>query len=220
MALGLFALAGLAEIGGGWLMWQWLRQGRPWSLGLLGALVLIAYGVIPTFQADPHFVRVYAAYGGVFVAFSLCWGHLFRRIRGGPLGPAGRAHLSCRCARHCLWSPRPLGPRVDSGELRVGAATPAAAPPPSSGPCVGSVPKGVWVWWWSPVLGLCDPPSTRPIAGWRSARRRRRPRGSCRCGHRCPGLPDGWCFALPRLLRPKRILIAGAGDGRTRDRAG
>jgi small multidrug resistance family-3 protein len=29
-ALVLFAAAGLAEIGGGWLMWQWLREGRPW----------------------------------------------------------------------------------------------------------------------------------------------------------------------------------------------
>jgi small multidrug resistance family-3 protein len=74
---GLFGLAGLAEIGGGWLVWQWLREGRPWPIGLLGALVLIAYGVIPTFQAEPHFGRVYAAYGGVFVVLSLLWGRIF-----------------------------------------------------------------------------------------------------------------------------------------------
>ncbi len=36
----LFVLAGIAEIGGGWLIWQWLREGRPWPWGLLGALVL------------------------------------------------------------------------------------------------------------------------------------------------------------------------------------
>jgi small multidrug resistance family-3 protein len=76
-ALVLFALAGLAEIGGGWLMWQWLREERPWPWGLVGALVLVTYGVIPTFQADPHFGRVYAAYGGVFVVLSLIWGRLF-----------------------------------------------------------------------------------------------------------------------------------------------
>ena len=75
-AVGLFALAGLAEIGGGWLVWQWLREGRPWPFGLVGALALIAYGVIPTFQADPHFGRVYAAYGSVFVVLSLAWGRL------------------------------------------------------------------------------------------------------------------------------------------------
>ena len=73
----LFALAGLAEIGGGWLMWQWLRIGRPWPLGLLGALVIVLYGVIPTWQTEPHFGRVYAAYGGVFVVLSLVWGRLF-----------------------------------------------------------------------------------------------------------------------------------------------
>ena len=76
-ALLLFALAGLAEIGGGWLVWQWLREHRPWPWGLVGALVLVGYGVLPTYQADPHFGRVYAAYGGVFVVMSLLWGRLF-----------------------------------------------------------------------------------------------------------------------------------------------
>jgi small multidrug resistance family-3 protein len=72
--LALFALAGLAEIGGGWLVWQWLREQRPWFVGALGGLVLILYGVIATLQAEPTFGRVYAAYGGVFVVLSLLWG--------------------------------------------------------------------------------------------------------------------------------------------------
>ena len=72
----LFAVAGLAEIAGGWLMWQWLREGRPWPWGLIGAVVIVLYGVIPTFQSDPHFGRVYAAYGGVFIVLSLLWGRL------------------------------------------------------------------------------------------------------------------------------------------------
>src|SRR4051794_37593741 len=63
-AVVLFGLAGLAEIGGGWLVWQWLRESRPWPFGLVGALVLVGYGVIPTLQGSPHFGRVYAAYGG------------------------------------------------------------------------------------------------------------------------------------------------------------
>lgn len=37
-AVMLFAAAGLAEIGGGWLMWQWLREGRPWPWGVAGAV--------------------------------------------------------------------------------------------------------------------------------------------------------------------------------------
>ena len=70
----LFLLAGLAEIGGGWLIWQWLREGRGALLGLLGGIVLIAYGVIPTWQTEPAFGRVYAAYGGIFIVLSILWG--------------------------------------------------------------------------------------------------------------------------------------------------
>jgi small multidrug resistance family-3 protein len=72
--LGLFGLAGLAEIGGGWLVWHWLRDGARWTVGLIGALVLVAYGVIPTLQHEDAFGRVFAAYGGVFVVLSLLWG--------------------------------------------------------------------------------------------------------------------------------------------------
>lgn len=69
----LFVLAGLAEIGGGWLMWQWLRAGRSAWLGLAGGLILCGYGVIPTLQAEAAFGCIYAAYGGIFVALSLLW---------------------------------------------------------------------------------------------------------------------------------------------------
>ena len=75
----MFALAGLAEIGGGYLMWLWWREGRPWLLGLVGAVVLALYGLIPTYQAA-HFGRVYAAYGGVFVVLSLLWGWALDRV--------------------------------------------------------------------------------------------------------------------------------------------
>jgi small multidrug resistance family-3 protein len=73
-ALVLFILAGLAEIGGGYLIWLWLRKGTHWVYGLLGALILVVYGVIPTFQSYPSFGRVYAAYGGVFIILALLWG--------------------------------------------------------------------------------------------------------------------------------------------------
>lgn len=73
-AMLLFVLAGLAEIGGGWLVWQWLRAGQGVVLGLLGGLILFGYGVIPTLQAEPSFGRVYAAYGGIFIVLSILWG--------------------------------------------------------------------------------------------------------------------------------------------------
>jgi len=69
----LFVVAGLCEIGGGYLVWQWWRNGAPWLIGVLGAIVLLLYGIVPTYQ-PAHFGRVYAAYGGVFVALSILWG--------------------------------------------------------------------------------------------------------------------------------------------------
>jgi small multidrug resistance family-3 protein len=64
-SVALFLLAGLFEIGGGYLVWHWWRNGGHWSIGLLGAGVLFLYGIVPTYQ-PAHFGRVYAAYGGWF----------------------------------------------------------------------------------------------------------------------------------------------------------
>jgi small multidrug resistance family-3 protein len=69
----LFLLAGFCEIGGGYLVWRWWRAGGPWWLGVLGAFVLVLYGIVPTYQ-PAHFGRVYAAYGGWFVLLSILWG--------------------------------------------------------------------------------------------------------------------------------------------------
>jgi small multidrug resistance family-3 protein len=69
----LFLLAGLLEIGGGYLVWIWLRGDQPMWVGLLGFLLLASYGIIPTLQ-PAHFGRVYAAYGGVFIVLSMAWG--------------------------------------------------------------------------------------------------------------------------------------------------
>ena len=49
-------------------------RGRALAGGLAGAIILVGYGVIPTFQSTADFGRVYAAYGGVFVLMSLLWG--------------------------------------------------------------------------------------------------------------------------------------------------
>ena len=61
-----FILAGLCEIGGGYLMWLWIRDDKGILFALFGALTLIVYGIIPTFQPST-FGRVYAAYGGIFI---------------------------------------------------------------------------------------------------------------------------------------------------------
>ena len=72
-SIGLFVTAGLLEIGGGYLVWLWLREGRAFLIGAIGGLILFLYGVVPTLQ-PAHFGRVYAAYGGVFIVLSLVWG--------------------------------------------------------------------------------------------------------------------------------------------------
>jgi small multidrug resistance family-3 protein len=77
----LFGVAAVAEIGGAWLVWQGVREGRGWALAVLGGLALVAYGFVATFQDDPHFGRVLAAYGGIFVAGSLGWGVVFDGFR-------------------------------------------------------------------------------------------------------------------------------------------
>jgi len=68
-----FILAGLFEIGGGYLIWLWLREGKPIWYAIFGAFILVLYGIVPTLQ-PAHFGRVYAAYGGVFIILSIIWG--------------------------------------------------------------------------------------------------------------------------------------------------
>ena len=69
----LFILAGLCEIGGGYLVWLWLRDNKPWWLGVIGLIVLGLYGVVATLQ-PANFARVYAAYGGIFIVMAILWG--------------------------------------------------------------------------------------------------------------------------------------------------
>ena len=72
-SLAFFIIAGFFEIGGGYMVWLWLREGKGFEFAILGAILLILYGIIPTFQ-PATFGRTYAAYGGIFIALSVLWG--------------------------------------------------------------------------------------------------------------------------------------------------
>ena len=74
-----FFIAGLCEIGGGYLVWLWLRENHSWIIGTCGGLILFVYGIIPTFQPS-NFGRVYAAYGGIFIILALLWGYIIEGI--------------------------------------------------------------------------------------------------------------------------------------------
>ena len=78
-SLGYFLLAGLCEIGGGYLVWLYMRAGRSPFYFLAGSVILIFYGIVPTFQ-PAGFGKVYAAYGGIFIVLSLLWGWLIDGI--------------------------------------------------------------------------------------------------------------------------------------------
>lgn len=67
-----FILAGIFEIGGGYFIWIWLRYEKSFWYGILGAVILILYGIIPTLQlSGTNFGKVYAAYGGIFIVLSI-----------------------------------------------------------------------------------------------------------------------------------------------------
>ena len=91
VSVALFALAALAEIGGAWLVWQSVREARPWWWAGLGVMALGAYGFVAAFQPEAHFGRVLAAYGGVFIAGSLAWGVIVDGFRPDRWDLAGAA---------------------------------------------------------------------------------------------------------------------------------
>lgn len=102
----LFVLAAVTEIGGAWLVWQGLRghRGLLWIAG--GVVALGIYGCVASLQPDPHFGRILAAYGGVFVAGSLAWGVVvdgFRPDRWDLIG----AGLCLAGVAVIMYAPRP-----------------------------------------------------------------------------------------------------------------
>lgn len=76
----LFLVAAVAEIGGGYLIWQWLRERKKIAIGFVGGIILFVYGIIPTLQPS-NFGRVYAAYGGIFVVMAIIWGLIVDKKR-------------------------------------------------------------------------------------------------------------------------------------------
>ncbi len=76
-SIALFVVAAIAEIGGAYLMWQAIKEGRGLLFAVAGAAALAGYGAVAALQPDAHFGRVLAAYGGVFIVGSLAWGVVF-----------------------------------------------------------------------------------------------------------------------------------------------
>jgi small multidrug resistance family-3 protein len=94
----LFVLAAIAEIGGAWLVWQSVKEAKPWWWAGLGVVALGIYGFVAAFQPDAHFGRVLAAYGGVF--------------------KVGTSKQLSRCAT--FWTLRRRDPRFSGSQLHAG----------------------------------------------------------------------------------------------------
>lgn len=75
-SISIFIIAGLCEIGGGYLVWLWLKDGKSLWYGIMGGFILILYGIVATWQTS-NFARVYATYGGFFIVMSLLWAYKF-----------------------------------------------------------------------------------------------------------------------------------------------
>ena len=73
----LFTAAGLLEVGGGWLVWQTVREDKNWTYAAAGVIALIGYGFVPCLQPTSDFGRVYAIYGGFFIVLAFAWARQF-----------------------------------------------------------------------------------------------------------------------------------------------
>ncbi len=76
-SIALFVAAAIAEIGGAYLVWIGLREGKGALCVILGVIALGIYGVVAAQQPSSEFGRVLAAYGGVFIIGSILWAMVF-----------------------------------------------------------------------------------------------------------------------------------------------
>lgn len=69
----IYLAAALAEIGGCFAFWAWLRLGKSvfWLLPGMASLALFAW--LLTLVDTEHAGRAYAAYGGVYITASIVW---------------------------------------------------------------------------------------------------------------------------------------------------
>lgn len=70
--IALYVITAIAEIVGCYLPYLWLRQGGSILLLIPAACSLALFAWLLTFHPAAS-GRVYAAYGGVYVAVALCW---------------------------------------------------------------------------------------------------------------------------------------------------
>jgi small multidrug resistance family-3 protein len=77
----IYVAAALAEIGGCFAVWAWLRLDKPiWWL-LPGLTLLAIFACLLAFAETTAAGRAFAAYGGVYIACSLAWLWMVEGVR-------------------------------------------------------------------------------------------------------------------------------------------
>jgi len=69
----LYSAAAIAEIGGCFAFWAWLRLGRSVYWVLPGLVALTVFALLLTRVESMFAGRTFAAYGGVYIAASVLW---------------------------------------------------------------------------------------------------------------------------------------------------
>ncbi len=93
----LYLATALAEIVGCYLPWLWLRQGGSVLLLVPAAASLALFAWLLTLHGEAA-GRVYAAYGGVYIAVALAWLWAVDQVRPTVWDAAGAAVALCGMA--------------------------------------------------------------------------------------------------------------------------
>ena len=101
----LYVLAAACEIGGCYAFWRWLKQGQSMLWAIAGAVALVACAWLLTRVDSPAAGRVFAAYGGLYIAASLVWMRVVEGLRPDRWDLAGAA-VCLAGAAIILWAPR------------------------------------------------------------------------------------------------------------------
>ena len=104
-SLAIYALAAVAEIGGCFAFWAWLKLGKSPLWALPGVISLIVFALLLTRIDSAAAGRAYAAYGGIYILASMVW---MRLVEGAKPDRWDLAGL-CLClagAAVILWAPR------------------------------------------------------------------------------------------------------------------
>jgi small multidrug resistance family-3 protein len=77
----IYIAAAVAEIGGCFAFWAWLRLGKPMWWVVPGTIALIVFALLLTRVESAAAGRAFAAYGGVYIAAPLGWLWAIERVR-------------------------------------------------------------------------------------------------------------------------------------------